>query len=58
MVFMTNSCLQGVLVTEWGESLAVAGTAGIAVLDPDAAPAGIGAGRVGGGRRNLHVQAE
>lgn len=35
-----------------------AGPAGIAVLGGAAAPAGIGAGRVGGGRRNLQVQAE
>lgn len=57
---MTNCCLRGVLVTEWwGERGCICqGPAGMAVVGGGAGPAGIGAGMVGGGRRNLHVQAE
>lgn len=57
---MTKSCSKGVLMTErWGEhGCDCQGPAGIAVGDGDTAPAGIGAAKVGGGRRNLRVQAE
>lgn len=37
--------------------MTVSGTAGIAVVNGGAGPAAIGAGRVGGGRRNLRAQA-
>lgn len=43
---MTSSCLKGVLVTEWWGQLGCVcqGPAGVAVVDGDAGPAGIGAG--------------